>query len=170
MDKYQKDNDYIGNENEVVLREVLESDWPIFFEQQQDDEANYMAAFIFRDPNDRPAFDNHWRKIQADPTTYNRTILYKGQIAGHIGKFEMEGDSEITYWLGKSFWGKGIATKALTEFLKEWKQRPLHAQAAKDNIGSIRVLQKCGFQIIGYDRYFAGARGQEIEEAILLLN
>ena len=159
-----------GTEREVVLREVLQSDLPVFFEQQQDREANYLAAFIYRDPDDREAFTNHWHKILADPAVFERTILYKGQVAGYVGKYEMEGHPEVTYWLGKTFWGQGVATRALAEFLKEWQQRPLYAHAARDNYGSIRVLQKCGFQITGYDRYFAGARGQEIEEAILELD
>lgn len=128
-----------------------------------------MAAFTYRDPFDRQAFSNHWRRIFANPTVVNKTILYKGQVAGYLGKFEIEGQPEITYWLGKEFWAKGIATRALTQFLKEVKKRPIYARTAKDNFGSIRVLQKCGFHLTGYDRGFANARGQEIEEAILQL-
>ncbi|MBN9387448.1 MAG: GNAT family N-acetyltransferase [Chloroflexi bacterium] len=158
-----------GGEGEIVLRKVFEGDLPIFFEQQQDKAANYLAAFIYRDPYDRQAFNNHWHKIFVNPTVVNRTILYNGQVAGYLGKFEIEGQPEITYWLGKNYWGKGIATGALTEFMKELEERPIYARAAKDNFGSIRVLQKCGFQITGYDRGFANARGQEIEEAILQL-
>jgi RimJ/RimL family protein N-acetyltransferase len=76
---------------------------------------------------------------------------------------------EIGYWLGKEFWGKGIATQALAAFLKIVTTRPIYAAAAADNLGSLRVLQKCGFVITGYDKGFAGARQQEIDEALLEL-
>src|SRR5438128_2439462 len=81
----------------------------------------------------------------------NKTILYNGQVAGNIAKFTMFGQPEIGYWIGKEFWGKGIATQALAAFLKTIPIRPIFAAAAKDNLGSLRVLQKCGFVITGYD-------------------
>jgi len=155
--------------NTVTLRDVIPSDLDIFFAQQQDPEANHMAAFTSRDPFDRDAFDIHWTKIMSDDTIINKTILYNGQIAGNIAKFTMFNQPEIGYWIGKEFWGKGIATQALAAFLKIVTIRPLYAAAAKDNLGSLRVLQKCGFVITGYDTGFAGARQQEIEEALLEL-
>lgn len=33
-------------------------------------------------------------------------------IIGNIAKFEMEDDAEITYWIDKKLWGKGVATGA----------------------------------------------------------
>lgn len=39
----------------------------------------------------------------------------------------------------------------------------------QDNIGSICVLQKCGFTITGEDKGFANGRNAEIEEYILTL-
>lgn len=155
--------------NTVTLREVLESDLSTFFIQQQDPDANFMAAFTSRDPSDRAAFDAHWQKIMHDDTIINRTILYNGEIAGNIAKFIMFGQPEIGYWIGKEYWGKGIATQALKLFLEVVPNRPVYAAAAKDNLGSLRVLQKCGFVITGYGRGFAGARNQEIDEAYLEL-
>lgn len=76
----------------------------------------------------------------------------------------------MTYWLSRGHWGKGLATKALSAFLQEQRRRPLYAHAAKDNVGSIRVLEKCGFQIEGEDRGFANARGEEIAEVVLRLD
>ena len=75
----------------------------------------------------------------------------------------------MSYWIGREFWGKGIATKALAVFLSAVKARPLYARAAKDNIASLRVLEKCGFAITGYERGFANARGEEVEEVVLEL-
>ncbi|MHA2370726.1 MAG: GNAT family N-acetyltransferase [Candidatus Hodarchaeales archaeon] len=151
------------------LRDVEEGDLTVFFENQLDPEANYMAAFTAKDPRDRKAFTNHWAKLMADKTVTIRTIIFDGDVAGSISKFEQCGNSEVTYWLGKKYWGKGIATQALSRFLVEVEHRPLYARAAKDNIGSIRVLEKCGFSISGEDKGFANARGEEVEEHIFVL-
>jgi RimJ/RimL family protein N-acetyltransferase len=133
--------------NTVLLRNVLPSDLPIFFEHQLDPDAVAMAAFFSRD---RDAFDAHWKKIQANPMCFTKTIVYGGEVAGNIASFEIEGQRCLGYWLGQAFWGKGIATQALTDFLK-LESRPLHAHVAKTNIASIRVLEKCGFKRIGED-------------------
>ncbi|MFQ5930772.1 MAG: GNAT family N-acetyltransferase [Nitrospiraceae bacterium] len=153
----------------VLLRDVVESDLPIFFEQQLDPAANQMAAFTAKDPADRDAFTAHWTKIRGDDSVTIRAILFDGDVAGHIASFERFGKPEVTYWIGREFWGKGIATKALSEFLGHLKARPLYARAAKDNVASIRVLEKCGFTVSNYDKGFAHARGEEIEEVILIL-
>lgn len=153
----------------VVLRAVTESDLPIFFEQQRDPEANYMAAFTSRDPNDRDAFMAHWARILADETTTNRTIVVDGAVAGNISSFLFEGEREVSYWLGKSFWGRGVASAALRAFLGEVTLRPLYARAAKDNAASLRVLRKRGFTITGEGSGYAAARGGETEEYILTL-
>lgn len=153
----------------ILLREVKNSDLPIFFEQQLDSTANYMAAFTRKDPTDRESFDAHWTKILADETIPIKTILFEGQVAGSVLSYIQFGKREVSYWLGKEFWGKGIATKALSEFLAELGERPLYARAARDNIASIRVLEKCSFVISGHDQGFANARGQKIEEVIMIL-
>jgi RimJ/RimL family protein N-acetyltransferase len=156
---------------DVLLRDVTEGDLPIFFEQQQDPAANRMAAFTAKDPADRAAFAAKWAKILGDESSTNRTILFGGQVAGSIGAFvaPWSGKLEVTYWLGREFWGKGIATNALALFLSAIQARPLYARAAKDNIASLRVLEKCGFTITGYERGFANARGEEVEEVVLEL-
>jgi RimJ/RimL family protein N-acetyltransferase len=155
--------------NDLLLRDVIEDDLPIFFKQQLDSDANYMAAFTAKNPADRDAFTSHWNKILGDHTTTNRTILFAGQVVGHIASFERFGKPEVTYWIGKEYWGKGLATRALAEFLGQVKVRPLYARAAKDNTASIRVLEKCGFEISGQDKGFSHARGKEVEEFILEL-
>jgi len=152
--------------SDVRLRDVTDADLPIFFEQQLDPDANRMAAFPARD---RQAFTAHWTKILGDPTIIIKTILFDGQVAGNIVSFEQSGKPLVGYWLGKEYWGRGIATKALSEFLGHVTARPLYAHVARHNIASIRVLEKCGFTISGYDKGFANARGEEVEEVILKL-
>ena len=155
--------------NDLSLRDLKKSAPSVFFEYQLDAEANRMAAFIARVPADRMAFDAHWEKIMADDTVTIRTILYGQQIAGHVASFVMEGNLEVTYWIGREFWGKGIATRALAEFLKLVETRPIYGVAALDNTGSIRVLEKCGFKEVGRKKAYASARQAEIEEVTLEL-
>lgn len=152
----------------ITLREIVEEDLAVFFEQQLDPEANFMAAFTARDPTDREAFLAHWHRILGDSSNLIRTIVYDGQVAGSVSSYLDEGKPEVTYWLGKEFWCKGIATQALANFLEQVNRtRPIYARAAKDNLGSLRVLEKCGFVITGEARGFANARGEEIEEVVL---
>jgi RimJ/RimL family protein N-acetyltransferase len=154
---------------DVRLREVIESDLSIFFDQQQDDVANHMAAFTQKDPADRDAFDDRWRRIFADATLINRTILHRDEVVGSVSCHRWFGDPEIAYGVARPHWGKGIATAALSMFLEQVSERPLFARVAVDNLGSIRVLEKCGFRLIGIEREFANARGEEIDEAVYRL-
>ena len=156
---------------DVRLRAVEDDDLPIFFEQQRDPDAVYMAAFTHKDPADRNAFNARWARIRSDPRITTRTILVGGRVVGNVATFVDDefGKQEVTYWIGKEFWGQGIATTALSRLLAEVTKRPIYGRAAKDNLGSIRVLEKCGFRITGQDRGFANARGKEIEEVILEL-
>jgi RimJ/RimL family protein N-acetyltransferase len=152
--------------NEIILRNVIDSDLPIFFEQQLDPEAAAMADFPSRD---RESFMLHWGKLMADPSLIQMTILFDGQVAGNIVCWEMLGEWEVGYWIGKEFWGKGIATESLRQFLGVVKSRPLFAHVAQHNIASKRVLEKCGFIVVGEDRY-TNRNGKEVEEFVLKLN
>jgi RimJ/RimL family protein N-acetyltransferase len=150
----------------VQLRDVLESDLPIFYEHQIDPDAARMAAFPSRD---REAFMAHWAKIMADETVTLKTVLLDGQVAGNMVCFAQSGEREVGYWLGKEYWGKGIATRALKEFLGLIQMRPLFAHVAKHNIGSKRVLEKCGFAAYGESKGFPDSSGAQVEELVLKL-
>lgn len=154
---------------ELVLRAIVDEDLPIFFEQQLDPEANWMAAFAAKDPTDHEAFLAHWSRIRTNAAITSRTILCDGQVAGNIACFPFEGLPTIGYWIGRAYWGQGVATKALATFVDELQIRPLHARVAKDNAASLRVLAKCGFTVYGEDKGFAEARGAETEEWLLRL-
>lgn len=151
------------------LREMTETDLPLLFEWERNPEANYMAAFTAKDPSDRAAYMAKWTRLLSDDTIIKKTILVDGRVVGTIAKFELFGKPNVTYWIGKEFWGRGFATEALSLFLREVTTRPLYASAAKDNVASLRVLEKCGFRIIGFERGYANARGKEIDEAMLEL-
>jgi RimJ/RimL family protein N-acetyltransferase len=153
------------------LREVIDTDLTTFFIQQLDPEANYMAAFTAKDPANRMAFDAQWKRIRSEPCILVRTILCEGEVAGSVLSYEDEGRPEVSYWLGREYWGRGIASWALAEFLRVVnRKRPMYARVAKDNLASRRVLEKCGFVMIAEARGFANARGMEIEELLLIKN
>jgi RimJ/RimL family protein N-acetyltransferase len=145
----------------VELRDVVESDLPIFYEHQLDPEANRMAAFVARD---RDSFMAHWARILADDSLMAKTVLVDGEVAGNVVSFDMEGQRLVGYWIGKRHWGKGVATRALSTFLELDTARPLHARVAASNVASIRVLEKCGFAVSGHESHPDG-----VEELILEL-
>lgn len=153
-------------DNEVQLRRVIESDLPIFFEHQADPEAAQMAAFPSREHD---AFTAHWTKILDDENNIIKTILFQGQVAGNVLSFIMDGKREVGYWLGRQFWGRGIATRALSAFLEQVTERPLHAYVAKHNLASLHVLQKCGFHILREEPSQSDPQGRVNEYFVLEL-
>jgi len=143
----------------IQLRDVEADDLPLFFEHQRDSIAVAMVAFHSRD---RAAFDQHWAKLLADDSLLKKTIVVvsavsaenvasavsaENQVAGNIGSWTAEGKREVGYWIDRAFWGRGVATEALSAFLCLEQTRPLYAGVAKHNVASIRVLQKCGFKL-----------------------
>jgi RimJ/RimL family protein N-acetyltransferase len=154
----------------LVLREVEDRDLDVLFEHATDREAIRMAAFTSADPDDRGAFDARWARLRRDQSTTNKVVEIDGRVVGHIASFDLDGQREVTYWIGRQDWGRGIATRALQEFLTRVEMaRPLHARAASDNAASIRVLEKCGFTHVGNGRAFAHGRNEETEEVMLRL-
>ncbi|MCP3821321.1 GNAT family N-acetyltransferase [Streptomyces sp. A3M-1-3] len=160
---------------EISLREVRDSDLPAFFGQLNDPVANHMAAFTHEDPADRGHFASHWARVRGNPEVTVRTVVGAGPqsdgeiIVGHAAVFGPPEEREVTYWIGREHWGHGVATGALRALLALVPDRPLHARAAADNTGSIRVLEKAGFVVTGHDKGFANARGEEIDEVVLTL-
>lgn len=154
----------------ITLAEVKKDDLNVFFQFQLDKEASYLAAFTAKDTNDETAYIERYSRYLTDPSIHMRTIMADGEIAGSISKYVMEEEAEITYWMDRKFWGKGIATAALSAFLQIEQSRPIYGRVAFDNFGSQRVLEKCGFVKIGTDKGFANARQTEIEEYIYKLS
>jgi RimJ/RimL family protein N-acetyltransferase len=154
---------------EITLRDVRDGDLEVFWALMSDEQAQHMAAVTRGYHYDRAAFDAHWDKVRSDPAVIMRTVLADGEVAGHAAVFGQPGEREVTYWVDRAYWGRGVATVALAGLLGLERTRPVHAHAAADNTGSIRVLEKCGFVITGRGRIFAQARGEEIDEVALTL-
>jgi ribosomal-protein-alanine N-acetyltransferase len=154
---------------DIKLRPTEIEDLDTLFLFQTDTEGGYLAAFMSKDPTDKTAYIDKWTKLLSNPTVNSQTIIIDKTIVGSIAKFVMEGDTEITYWIDRKFWGQGIATKALNELLTIETIRPIFGRVAFDNFGSQKVLAKCGFDKVGSDKGFANARKMEIEEFIYKL-
>src|SRR5690606_37848756 len=151
--------------DEVRLRDVEPEDLPIFYEHQLDPDAARMAGFASRD---RAAFDAHWaNNVLGNPAAVTRTILADGRVAGYIVSWPQDGHRLVGYWIGKEHWGKGVATRALADFLRLVSERPLHAYVAGHNVASIRVLEKCGFSLEREERVEDG--GEDVVELLFVL-
>jgi RimJ/RimL family protein N-acetyltransferase len=154
-------------EADVRLRAVEDQDVDVFFDHQNDPKATEMAAFPSRD---KDQFAAHWAKIRADDTTMQRTIVADGAVAGYIGCWQQDGQRLLGYWVGREYWGRGVATKALERLISEVSARPLYAHVAVHNVGSIRVLQKCGFRRDHVEEAKAPPPDDGIEEFVFVLD
>ncbi len=154
---------------EIELRETRDGDPAVFWEQSADPGLLHMAALTREYHDDRGRFDAHWEKMRGDSAVMLRTVLADGVVVGHAAVFGPPEEREVTYVIGRAYWGRGIATRALAELIRLEGTRPLHAGAAADNAGSIRVLEKCGFTVTGRVREFARARGEEVDVVLLTL-
>ena len=152
--------------NEILLRDVVEDDLPVFYEHQIDADAVEMAAHL---PRDYEAFQLHWTDLLAKNAVVKKTILVDQRVTGYVISFVYFGVREVGFWIGKEYWGQGIATRALSKFLEQVPLRPLRASAAKHNRGSLRVLEKCGFRIVGEDKAFSNMGGRVVEGIVLNL-
>jgi RimJ/RimL family protein N-acetyltransferase len=153
----------------VSLRPLDDGDLDAIFRQMTDPESIRTAAFTAGNQTDRDAFLERMSRARANPSGSFRVIDVDGAVAGTIASFRIENDLEVTYWIDRTHWGKGVATAALRLLLAETDERPVYARAASDNAGSLRVLEKVGFRRVGVNRDFAPGRGEEIEETILRL-
>jgi RimJ/RimL family protein N-acetyltransferase len=152
---------------QVSLRKVRVSDLLTFYEHQRDAESVRIAAFPARE---REAHMLHWHKIMADTSTTLRAVLSDGDVAGNIVSWDGTDGREVGYWIGREYWGRGIATRALRLFLKELSARPLFAHVARHNIGSRRVLEKCGFVVTGVAGVLQEPGAEPVAEFILRLD
>ena len=121
-------------------------------------------------PRSADSFEIHWEKALADPDVTAKVISVRNVLAGCISCFKSDGLDSVGYWIGREFWGQGIASRALELLLEQVSVRPLHARVATGNRASLRVLQKCGFVVQSVQMSPADVRYQECEEAFLVLN
>jgi len=153
----------------VSLRAVAPEDLNILFEQQTDAQANEMAAFGSKHPFDKSAFDARWQRTLSNSDIATRTVEVDNYVAGYVAHFEQLGKPSISYWIGSFFWGRGVATEAVGQFLHIVKTRPLFARVALSNVGSVKVLAKNGFKKIDTETSHSEALDAMVDEAIYSL-
>ena len=154
----------------IEIRKTQKEDLNMLFDFQADDEAGHVAAFVSNTWKDREGYIAKWEGLLQNESVNSYTILHNGVVVGSVGTWVMGDEPQITYGIGKDFWGQGIATAALSLFLEKVNKYPLYGRAAADNIRSIKMLERAGFVKTGSDRGFAAARNQEIEEVIFRLD
>ncbi|ADD45803.1 GNAT family N-acetyltransferase [Stackebrandtia nassauensis] len=153
---------------EIQLRDTVADDLETLFEYEQDPEAGQLANFRPR-PHDR--FMTHWNtKILGNDEVVSRTVLVDGEIAGNIGCWDVDGERFIGYWFGRKFWGRGIGTQAVRAFVDEVPWRPLFADPSVHNVGSVRLLEKCGFKPDGSTMESSVFGDGEVEHVMLKLD
>lgn len=153
----------------LTLKPTTLQDLDLLFLYQKDEVSNQMAAFTAEDPNDKEAYMEKWLKIIENPAINMQTIFMDNINVGSVLCFEMMGETNVSYWIDRQYWGKGIATKALNLFLEKVRKRPLVGRTAFDNYGSQKVLKNCGFTLSGKEADFANARNKKIEEFIFTI-
>lgn len=147
---------------EILLRDVVEADLEVFYEQQREEEAVHRARFPARE---RERFMTHWRtRVLGDPTGHVQTVTVDGDVAGNIVAWWQDGRRFVGYWLGQRFWGRGVGTAALRQFLQREQTRPLYADPFVGNTASVRLLERCGFRRVGSDH------DGDVEFAVLMLS
>lgn len=98
------------------------ADVEVFYEQQADPVAADMAAFPARD---RAAHLDHWaRRVLGDSSVIVRTITVDGAVAGNVVSWQDGRRRFLGYWIGRVFWGRGVATEAVRLYLREVDERP----------------------------------------------
>lgn len=149
---------------DVFLRPVEPSDVPIFFAHASDPEALRVAAFAPPPPADLEAYRARWLRLLSSADTLARTVVHEGLVVGHLISFPRRGRRDVGGWFARASWGRGIATASLRAFLLLDPTRPLHARAAADNLGALRVLDRCGFRRLSIEQMPAGTRGGHLDE------
>lgn len=153
----------------IELRELDDDDLDAVFEMMRDPDAVAMAAFTAADPDDRGAFDAWIARQRGAAEVSSYVVTENGGFAGTAAVFSVDGDREVTYWIARHAWGRGVATEALRILVSREPERPLFARVATHNAASRAVLEKVGFTEVSRDVDFAPGVGREVEEIVMVL-
>lgn len=155
--------------NHIELRALDDDDLDAIFEMMRDREAIAMAAFTAEDPDDRDAFDAWIARQRAADDVLTLVVTENGGFAGTAAAFTVDGDREVSFWIARHAWGRGVATAALRLLISREPMRPLFARAAAHNAGSIAVLKKAGFTEVSRNVDYAPGVKREVEEIVFTL-
>ncbi|WP_345801027.1 GNAT family N-acetyltransferase [Microbacterium sp. AZCO] len=153
----------------IELRDLDDDDLDAVYEMMRDPEAIAQAAFTASDPDDRGAFDTWIGRERASSDVDTFVVTERGGFAGTAALFTVDGDREVTFWIARHAWGRGVATAALRLLIAREPIRPLFARASADNAAFIAVLERCGFTEVSRTPSFAPGVGREVEVVLFTL-
>ena len=164
----------------LVLRPLTLEDAPAFSKLASDYDIAKMTGSI---PHPFPLFSAEFkimymRRQKERGLAYPYAITRNGrELMGVIDLFRSAPDAalEIGYWIGKPYWGQGLATEAAKAVIQEARDtlgvKALLAGAFVDNPASLRVLDKLGFRPTGVEEmYFSMARMKKARSINLRLD
>ena len=137
----------------LVLREFVLEDAKMMFKNWAKDPqvTKYMTWQPHKNVEETKSIIQMWLNEYDDPKTHRFAITLKktGEIIGSIDVVNyINGCPEIGYCSARKCWNKGYMTEAVTAFIKylfDEGFKRIVIEAHVDNIGSNRVIQKCGF-------------------------
>ncbi len=99
-----------------------------------------------------------------------RTVVADGEVVGNAAVYGVAGEREVTYWIDRAYLGPGRGDGGAAGPAR----RGDRTAAVRQGGGRQRRLRcascgKCGFCETARARGYAGARGREIEEVVLVL-
>lgn len=138
----------------IILRKWQVEDAPALVKQAN----NSKVASNMRDGFPHPYNIEHAQGFikmatNGDEKKIIKAIVCNNQIAGGIGAHFHEDvyrkNVELGYWLGETYWGRGIATFCIKEFIRflfeQHDIRRIYAEVFSENMASLKVLEKAGF-------------------------
>jgi [ribosomal protein S5]-alanine N-acetyltransferase len=141
----------------ITLREYADSDLESLVRLANNENVSRYLVYTFPFPY-TTADAEWWIRVGSHQNgAITRVIEYQGLFVGSVAITPQSGWrehlGEIGYWVAEEYWGKGIATVALrqmTEYgFNSRNFRKLFAPVLAPNIASMRVLEKCGYQLEG---------------------
>ncbi|WP_082735656.1 GNAT family N-acetyltransferase [Polycladidibacter stylochi] len=167
---------------QVSLRPIVRTDFDAFWQLGS---CNYNVVRWLTGapwPPQRENVEAFFAQISPAPypqAPMRRAIVVDGAFAGTI-ELALPGDLEdyphlptIGYWLGEPFWGKGFASRAVRLILQQAFAiegvGTVAARAFQENAGSLNVLSKAGFKIVGACKRYSKARGETVACHVLIV-
>ena len=140
--------------NKCILRKVKKEDAePMFINWASDPEVTkYLTWPPHENIETTNKTINRWIEEEKDPKTIRFVITLKNSDEP-IGSIDVVGytkdNPEVGYCLSKKYWNQGIMTeacKAFSKYLLDIGFEKVLIKAVVGNIGSNRVIEKCGFK------------------------
>ena len=154
---------------QLIVRRVLESEWPIYRELRLNALKLAPEAFTSKYADAIKLSDSEWqarvRRFAVDPKTVNLIAFLHEQPAGMVSCYITNRADMVQMWV-EPFARKQKVGKALVHELKAWVKQAgensLTAAVTKENAAALNLYEQLGFEPIPLSDA-AQTRGCEIE-------